>query len=215
MGYEIERRQMVNDQLGARGISDRRVLGAMRTVPRHRFVGASQQAFAYEDRPLPIGAEQTISQPYMVALMTEALGLRGGERVLELGTGSGYQAAILAELGAQVYTIERLAELGVAAERRLIELGYWDRVHVRIGDGAEGWPEMAPFNAIVITAAAQRIPRALLQQLDPSGCLVLPLGEADLQGLARVRRNGDAWQEEYFGECRFVKLIGADGWDES
>ena len=214
MEYEVERRLMVDEQLVARGIADPRVLVAMRTVPRHRFVPPTQQRFAYEDRPLSIGAEQTISQPYMVALMTEALGLRGGERVLELGTGSGYQAAILAELGAQVYTIERLAELGVAAERRLSDLGYWDRVHVRIGDGAAGWPEMGPFGAIVITAAAQRIPRTLLQQLDAVGCLVLPLGEADLQGLARVRRNGDAWEEDYLGECRFVKLIGADGWDE-
>jgi len=205
---------MVREQLAARGIVDHRVLAAMATVARHLFVPAAQQPFAYEDRPLAIGAEQTISQPYMVALMTEVLGLAGGERVLEVGTGSGYQAAVLAELGAQVYTIERLAELGIPAERRLSEFGYWDRVHVRCGDGENGWPEAAPFDAIVVTAAARRIPRALLQQLGVGGRLVLPLGEAEVQGLAKIQRGGDGWQEEYFGECRFVKLVGADGWDD-
>jgi protein-L-isoaspartate(D-aspartate) O-methyltransferase len=206
---------MVEEQLGARGIEDEGVLAALAIVPRHCFVPPEQEPYAYEDRPLAIGFGQTISQPYMVALMTQTLGLRSGRRVLEVGTGSGYQAAVLAELGAEVYTVERLEDLAARAAGRLRELGYGDRVHVRVGDGAEGWPDAAPFDGIVITAAAYRIPRALLRQLHPHGCLVLPLGERDLQGLARVRRGATGWREEYFGECRFVKLVGIDGWDEA
>jgi protein-L-isoaspartate(D-aspartate) O-methyltransferase len=215
MSHDAERLQMVSEQLAARGIRDDAVLMALATVPRHRFVPPPHQSYAYEDRPLPIGYGQTISQPYMVALMTETLDVRDGQRILEVGTGSGYQAAVLAHLRARVYTVERLPELAEDSRRRLCELGYGDRVDVRVGDGTEGWPQAAPFDRIIVTAAAQRIPRLLLQQLHPAGCLVLPLGEFDLQGLVRIRRGRAGWEEEYFGECRFVKLIGVDGWDEA
>ncbi|MBI1813964.1 MAG: protein-L-isoaspartate(D-aspartate) O-methyltransferase [Deltaproteobacteria bacterium] len=213
--YAAERRRMVSEQIAARGIRDARVLAALGRVPRHCFVPLAQRAHAYEDHPLPIGHSQTISQPYMVALMTEVVRPQVGDRVLEVGTGSGYQAAVLAELGAEVFTIERHAELSLAAKEALLALGYGERVHLRVGDGEQGWPEAAPFTAIVVTAAARRVPRELLQQLGPAGCLVLPLGEAELQGLARIRRSATGWEEEYFGECRFVRLVGADGWDES
>ena len=215
MSYEAERLRMVSEQLAVRDIHDQRVLAALATVPRHRFVGADQQPFAYDDRPLPIGHGQTISQPYIVALMTQVLELHGGDRVLEVGTGSGYQAAVLAELRSEVYSIERLPQLAARAERRLQELGYDERVHVRVGDGSEGWPETAPFAGIIITAAAQRVPRTLLGQLAPGGSLLLPLGESELQGFVRLRRDATGWKEDYFGECRFVKLVGVDGWDET
>ena len=213
MTFEDARNQMVEVQLRARGIHDARVLAAMRAIPRHLFVDAALQPRAYDDAPLPIDAEQTISQPYMVALMSQVLELRGGERVLEVGTGSGYQAAVLAEFGAEVFTIERVDRLADCARARLLRLGYGDRIHVRTGDGAAGWPEMAPFDAIIVTAAAQQVPRPLIQQLAEHGSLVLPLGEADLQALARIRKCGDRLHDDYFGECRFVKLIGEYGWE--
>ncbi len=213
MTFEEARHQMVEVQLRARGIRDPRVLAAMREIPRHLFVGPELQLRAYDDSPLPIDAEQTISQPYMVALMSQVLELRGGERVLEVGTGSGYQAAVLAEFAAEVFSVERLAVLAECARARLARLGYGSRVHVRTGDGAAGWPEAAPFAAIVVTAAVQQIPRPLLQQLADGGSLVLPLGEAELQGLARIRKHGGDLHLDYFGECCFVKLIGPDGWE--
>jgi protein-L-isoaspartate(D-aspartate) O-methyltransferase len=213
MTFEEARNQMVEVQLRARGIRDPRVLAAMRAIPRHLFVDQELRLRAYEDSPLPIDAEQTISQPYIVALMSQVLELRGGERVLEVGTGSGYQAAVLAEFAAEVFSVERLDVLAECARGRLARLGYGDRVHVRTGDGAAGWPEVAPFNAIVVTAAVQQIPRPLLQQLADGGSLVLPLGEAELQGLARIRKRAGALQFDYFGECCFVKLIGPDGWE--
>ncbi|MBI4516922.1 MAG: protein-L-isoaspartate(D-aspartate) O-methyltransferase [Deltaproteobacteria bacterium] len=215
MGYEAERLDMVREQLAARGIRDERVLSALAVIPRHQFVPKGQRRFAYGDHPLAIGHGQTISQPYMVALMTETMALRAGARVLEVGTGSGYQAAVLAQLGAEVFTIERVPELAAGAAERLRALGFGAQVHVRVGDGSAGWCEASPFDAIVVTAAARRIPRALLGQLAAAGCLVLPLGESELQGLARIRRMAAGWQEEYFGECRFVKLIGADGWNDA
>jgi protein-L-isoaspartate(D-aspartate) O-methyltransferase len=213
MTFEAARNQMVETQLRARGIHDPRVLGAMRAIPRHLFVDAALQPRAYDDAPLPIDAAQTISQPYMVALMSEVLELSGSERVLEVGTGSGYQSAVLAELVGEVFSIERIGLLAERARTRLARLGYADRIRVRSGNGGAGWPEAAPFDAIVVTAAVQQVPRPLLAQLADGGCLVLPLGEAELQGLARIRNAAGGLQVDYFGECRFVKLIGEYGWE--
>lgn len=213
MSVDTARAQMVEDQLRARDITDPRVLAAMGAVPRHLFVDASLRGRAYDDSPLPIDAAQTISQPYMVALMSEALALEGTERVLEIGTGSGYQTAILAELAGEVFSVERLPVLADRARERLAALGYQERVHVHVGDGGQGWPAAAPFDGIIVTAAAQSVPRPLLEQLCDGGALVLPLGEAELQGLARIRRRGGGLQVDYFGECRFVKLIGEYGWE--
>ncbi|MBI3784876.1 MAG: protein-L-isoaspartate(D-aspartate) O-methyltransferase [Deltaproteobacteria bacterium] len=214
MTHDAQREQMIETQLIARGIHDERVLAAMRRVPRHEFVDPNLIDHAYDDSPLPIGAQQTISQPYIVARMSELLTLGGDERVLEIGTGSGYQTAILAELAATVFSIERIPELAEQAQRRIVALGYSGRAHIRVGDGNLGWQEEAPFDAILVAAAVQKIPRPLVQQLRPSGVLVLPLGDAEAQGLARVRRISTGLDVEYFGECRFVKLIGEYGWEE-
>jgi protein-L-isoaspartate(D-aspartate) O-methyltransferase len=205
---------MVSEQIQARGIRDAAVLAAMRRVPRHFFVEASLRERAYDDTPLPIGERQTISQPYMVALMTAALELRAGERVLEVGTGSGYQTAVLAELGAEVVSVERIPGL---AERARLVLGHLGHTGVRIevGDGGLGWPAAAPYDAILVTAGAPQIPRPLLEQLGPQGRLVLPMGEDELQSLVRLRRGAMGLVEEYLGECRFVKLRGSYGWDET
>jgi protein-L-isoaspartate(D-aspartate) O-methyltransferase len=215
MAFEHEREDMVAQQLEARGVRDPRVLDAMRRVPRHRFVPPELRDSAYEDTPLPIGERQTISQPYMVALMSEVLALSTPEpRVLEIGTGSGYQAAVLAEMGARVVSIERIPELAVRARGLLTELGYGDRVRVVVGDGTLGWPEDAPYDAIIVTAGAPQIPRPLIAQLAPDGCLVLPIGEHDVQTLVRLRRGEQGLIEHYFGDCRFVKLHGAYGWED-
>jgi protein-L-isoaspartate(D-aspartate) O-methyltransferase len=213
--FERERARMVAEQLEARGIQDPAVLSAMRTVPRHLFVDAAHRARAYDDSPLPIGNEQTISQPYMVALMSETLALEPGERVLEVGTGSGYQAAVLAELGVNVVTLERIGALAERATQVLGALGYLARVTVEVADGTLGWDAHAPYDAIVVTAAAPCIPRPLLDQLTPNGRLVLPIGEDELQTLVRIRRGPDGLVEEYFGECLFVKLRGSYGWEET
>jgi protein-L-isoaspartate(D-aspartate) O-methyltransferase len=214
MNFDQAREHMVAEQLQARGVRDPRVLAAMRRVPRHLFVEAALQLRAYDDTPLPIGEAQTISQPYMVALMSALLELKGHERVLEIGTGCGYQAAILAELASEVFSIERVAALWVRAHACLERLGYGTRVHLRCGDGSDGWPEAQPFAAIMVTAAVRRIPRPLLEQLADGGYLVLPLGDAELQGLARIQKQGTELDVKYFGECRFVKLIGPYGWEE-
>ncbi len=212
MSMEAERELMIARQLKARGIEDARVLDAMRLVPRHEFVPEAVRDYAYSDEPLPIGEGQTISQPYMVAIMTEALQLRAGERVLEIGTGSGYQAAVLAQMGVEVYTVERLPALAAAAAGRLARLGY-SGVHVRVGDGNEGWPEAAPFDAVLLTAAAREIPRQPLQQLRIMGRMVLPIGTDEEQELVRIWRTEDGFREDYLGGCRFVKLIGRHGWE--
>lgn len=211
---EQARDRMVSEQIQARGIRDAAVLAAMRRVPRHFFVEAALRERAYDDTPLPIGERQTISQPYMVALMTVALELRPGERVLEVGTGSGYQTAMLAELGAEVVSVERIPGL---AERARLVLGHLGHTGVRIevGDGGLGWPAAAPYDAILVTAGAPQIPRPLLEQLGPQGRLVLPMGEDELQSLVRLRRGAMGLVEEYLGECRFVKLRGSYGWDET
>lgn len=212
--FDRERARMVAEQLEARGIQDDAVLAAMRTVPRHLFVEPALRERAYDDTPLPIGEEQTISQPYMVALMSETLALRPGERVLEVGTGSGYQAAVLAELGVEVVTLERIPALAARACQVLGSLGYLARVTPEVADGTLGWAARAPYDAVVVTAGAPCIPRPLVEQLAPGGRLVLPVGEDELQTLVRIRRGPDGLIEEYFGDCRFVKLLGSYGWEE-
>ena len=211
--FTRERERMVEEQLARRGITDERVLDAMRRVPRELFVDEALRERAYGDHPLPIGEEQTISQPYIVALMTSLLSV-DERQVLEVGTGSGYQTAVLAELGARVFSLERIPELAFRARDLLDALGYRDRVTVEVGDGTLGWSAEAPYDAIIVTAGAPQIPRPLIEQLGPGGRLVLPMGEEELQGLVRIRRQPDGIAEEYLGDCRFVKLRGSYGWEE-
>jgi protein-L-isoaspartate(D-aspartate) O-methyltransferase len=210
------RQRMIERHLLARGITDHAVLQAMRAVPREAFIAAELAEFAYEDAPLPIDAGQTISQPYIVALMTAALELRPNDRVLEIGTGSGYAAAVLSRVASEVYTIERHEELAQAATRRLRELGYAN-VHVLHGDGTLGWPEHAPYDAIVVAAGGPDVPKALLDQLAVGGRLVIPVGATPReQVLVRVRRTTDGrYPREELGGVRFVPLIGAEGWQEA
>jgi protein-L-isoaspartate(D-aspartate) O-methyltransferase len=203
---------MVEEQLVERGIADARVIAAMMKVERHRFVEEALWVRAYEDRALPIGLRQTISQPFMVGLMTQSLELKGGERVLEVGTGSGYQTAVLAELAASVFSIERISSLAVAAREVLDTLGYHN-VAVRVADGTLGWAEQAPFDAILVTAGSPQVPRPLLAQMREGGRLVFPVGEEELQTLVRIRKEDGRLREEYFGDCRFVKLVGRYGWE--
>jgi len=203
---------MVARQLRGRGIGDERVLAALQAVPREQFVPDWQRGSAYADEALPIPAGQTISQPYMVARMTELLAVSPGERVLEVGTGSGYQAAVLATLGARVTTIERHAELAAAARERLVRLGFGDEVEVRVGDGSIGDSAGAPWPAIVVTAAAPSVPLPLREQLDPDGGrLVVPVGSRERQDLILVTRRGDEWLEHNDGPCVFVPLVGEAG----
>ena len=201
----LARRRMVQEQLERRGIHDARVLAAMRTVPRHEFVASADGARAYADHALPIGHGQTISQPYVVALMTQLATVTPTSRVLEVGTGSGYQTAVLAELATEVYTIELVAELGRAAETRLRSLGY-DRIHVRVGDATPGWPEAAPFDAIVVTAAPRRVPPALVEQLGQDGRLVAPVGRF-FQRLEVYRRTAQGIAIDRSIGVRFVPMI--------
>ena len=203
---ERAREAMVAAQIEQRGVRDARTLAALRKVPRHLFVPAVLAGQAYDDHPLPIGHDQTISQPYIVAFMTEALGLRGGETVLEVGTGSGYQAAVLAEIAARVYTIEIVAPLAEEARQRLTRLGYRN-VEVRAGDGYQGWPERAPFDAVIVTAAAPRVPEPLKQQLKDGGRLVIPVGDSD-QELMVITRRGTRYDEARVLPVRFVPMTG-------
>ncbi len=205
---------MVEEQLAARGIRDPAVLRAMGEVPREEFVLPQWSEFAYADSPLPIGKEQTISQPYIVALMIEALEISAGEQVLEIGTGSGYAAAVLSRVADEVYTVERHGSLARTARDRFERLGY-DNIHGRHGDGTLGWPEHAPYDAIVVTAGAPEIPEPLYEQLAVGGCLVVPVGRAPrLQELVRVRRVAeDDYQRESLGGVRFVPLVGEEGWE--
>jgi protein-L-isoaspartate(D-aspartate) O-methyltransferase len=203
---------MVEHQLRRRGIKDPRVLSAMERVPRHRFLPHADEPGAYNDYPLPIGDGQTISQPYMVALMTEALRLNGDERVLEIGTGSGYQAAILAELSGEVYSIERFATLGERASSLLADLGYHG-VTVLVGDGSSGYPEKAPYDRIIVTAACPKIADPWVEQLADGGILVAPVGDRWGQTLTRVTKRGDGLDHQNLGGCVFVPLIGEHGWD--
>jgi protein-L-isoaspartate(D-aspartate) O-methyltransferase len=209
--FERKRRSMVKEQLMARNIRDPRTLDAMRRVPREKFVAEKYRVRAYDDCPLPIGADQTISQPYMVALMTEALQLKGTETVLEIGTGSGYQTAILAELAGQVFSIERLPALADKAEAVLWKLGYTN-IAVLVGDGSMGDPDHAPFSAILVTAGSPEIPASLKEQLVEGGRLVIPVGSRGYQELFRVTRRGETFPVENLGGCVFVPLIGVQGW---
>lgn len=207
------RLSMVEEQIFERGVRDSRVLDAFRSVPRHVFVPEGEREYAYEDHPLAIGFGQTISQPYIVALMTEVLQLRGNERLLEIGTGSGYQAAILALLSRWVYSIERIPELASEAAKRLDGLGLTN-VTVLCQDGSMGLPEEAPFDAIIVTAAAPQPPQALMDQLADRGRLVVPSGERADQTLFKVTRLGDEFEQEDLGMCAFVPLIGRGGWPD-
>jgi protein-L-isoaspartate(D-aspartate) O-methyltransferase len=205
--YARERRLMVEAQIGARGVGDPLVLAAMARVPRHVFVPESLRGYAYADEPLPIGDGQTISQPYIVAYMTEALALRGGEKVLEIGTGSGYQTAVLAEIAGEVWTVEIVGTLAERARGILDGLGY-ENVHYRVGDGSKGWPEEAPFEAVIVTAAAPQMPSALEDQLAVGGRMIVPVG-TDLQELYFVRRGKKGLERERRLGVRFVPLVKA------
>ncbi|MCP3978124.1 MAG: protein-L-isoaspartate(D-aspartate) O-methyltransferase [bacterium] len=200
------RQRMVRDQIESRGVEDARVLAAMSKVPRHELVPAEMRPHAYSDRPLPIGLRQTISQPYIVAYMTEQLKLEAGDRVLEVGTGSGYQAAVLAQMGAEVWSIEIVPELAQRAARDLARIGY-DEVHVREGDGYRGWPEHAPFDAIIITAAPPRVPQPLVEQLAVGGRMVLPVGE-NYQELVLIERTEKGVERSRLIPVRFVPMTG-------
>jgi len=206
------RLKMVEEQIVERGIKDDKLIAAMKKIPRHLFVEEALQNQAYSDHPLPIGEKQTISQPYMVALMTEALLLTGKEKVLEIGTGSGYQTAILTELSEKVFSVERIRSLAIRARKLLYELGYFN-VEIKIFDGTFGWMEESPFDAIMVTAGSPDIPQPLIDQLSIGGRLVIPVGEALVQDLFRVTKTEEGVKKEDLGGCRFVKLIGKYGWE--
>lgn len=213
MDYQIARERMIGEQLVSRGIKDPRVLAAMRKVPRHLFVEEALAARAYGDYPLPIGEKQTISQPYMVALMTEAIDPGPKDRVLEIGTGSGYQTAILAELCSKVFSIERIKPLAERAERILKDLGYSNFL-IKVGDGTNGWEEEAPFEAIMVTAGAPSVPRALMEQLSDGGRLIIPIGDEFSQSLTKIVRKENEYRHFNLTGCVFVKLIGEQGWKD-
>jgi protein-L-isoaspartate(D-aspartate) O-methyltransferase len=210
--YSIARRRMVEQQITSRGITDQRVIDAMLSVPRHLFVESGLQDQAYSDFPLPIGHKQTISQPYIVAYMTEALNLTGHERVLEIGTGSGYQAAILSKTARQVYTVERVADLARKARKALDLCGAYN-VHIRVNDGTCGWEDQGPFDAIITTAGSPSVPETLKMQLEVGGRLLIPVGTLGQQVLCLItRKSSDRYTEERLIDCRFVPLIGRFGW---
>lgn len=211
MDYKIQRERMITEQLIPRGIKDPLVLGAFSKVERHKFVPEKFEAAAYADHPLPVGEGQTISQPYMVALMTEKLALTGRERVLEIGTGSGYQAAILAEIAREVYSIERFEILANNAKVALEELGY-KNIRIKVGDGTLGWEECAPFDRIIITAGAPHIPKSLVSQLNAGGKMVLPVGGSFSQVLTLIEKREDEFTAQDICGCVFVPLVGKDGW---
>ncbi|HXJ93270.1 MAG TPA: protein-L-isoaspartate(D-aspartate) O-methyltransferase [Terriglobia bacterium] len=215
IAFEAERQAMVEQQLRSRDIRSERVLEAMARVPRHEFVPPPQVPAAYDDRALPIGPWETISQPYIVALMTEAAAVRPGDHLLEIGTGAGYQAAVLAYLGARVYTIERNANLADEARQRLARLGYGSAVTVITGDGSQGHPEAAPYDAILVTAASPRVPQALLDQLADGGRLVIPVGSRLMQQLRLIVKAGERTIDRTLTGCQFVPLVGKEGWSES
>jgi protein-L-isoaspartate(D-aspartate) O-methyltransferase len=212
--FHVQRARMVERQLRARGIRSQAVLEAMGQVPRERFVPPGRQHLAYRDQAVPHSRGQTVSQPYMVAVMTEALRLRPQDRVLEIGTGSGYQTAVLCQLASEVYTVERIAALAAEAREILLELGCAN-TRFLVGDGTLGWPEAAPFDAILVTAGAPAVPASLKAQLAEGGRLVVPVGDRFVQELMRVTRRGESFQEVELLSCRFVPLIGAEGWEEA
>lgn len=212
MDYSIARRRMVETQLIPRGISNQGVIDAMLKVPRHQFVGEALRGHAYSDGSLPIGEKQTISQPYIVAAMTSALELKGTERILEIGAGSGYQTAVLAQLVRRVYSVERISSLASRARRTLDQCGVTN-VNLKVGDGTLGWKEQAPFDGILVAAGAPVVPEDYLDQLEFGGRLVMPVGNLEVQTLLRVTRLPDGgFAEERLMGCRFVPLIGEQGW---
>ena len=213
MDLEKERNRMVDDQIVARGVKDPRVLAVMRKVPRHVFIPEAMRSMAYGDNALPLGESQTISQPYIVALMTELLELKGTERVLEIGTGSGYQAAILAELCEKVYTVERIKALADKARSTLDSLGY-HTVAIKVYDGTYGWKEMAPYDAVMVTAGAPNVPDPLVEQLKEGGRMVIPIGERYGQRLITVVKTAEGAFTQKSIPCMFVPLIGNHAWKE-
>jgi len=204
---------MVKDQLVARRIKDERVLQVMGKIPRHLFIEEALAGEAYNDHPVPIGEKQTISQPYIVAVMTEALELKGDENTLEIGAGSGYQTAILAELSSRVYTIERIESLLVDARKILAQLGY-DNILFKVFDGTMGWKEYAPFDTIMVTAGAPGLPEPLVDQLADNGRMIIPIGDRYSQELIKIVRRGKSLEQKNLGGCRFVNLIGIHGWQD-
>ncbi len=211
MDYKYSREKMVREQIRSRGVSNQLVIQAMLKVPRHLFVEDALKHRAYEDYPLPIQDGQTISQPYIVALMTEALKLKGGEKVLEIGTGSGYQAAVLAEIVDKVYSVERIPSLAKRARDLLDMLGY-NNISIKVGDGTYGWKEFSPYDGIIVTASAPDIPPPLIDQLKEGGRLVIPVGDVFSQDLVVVTKDQGRIKKENYGGVRFVKLIGDYGW---
>ena len=211
MKFERRREDMVKRQIEARGITDKRVLNALRRVPRHLFVSEALWDQAYGDFPLPIGEQQTISQPYIVAEMTQALQLGPDDRVLEIGTGSGYQAAILAEVAYRVYSVERIHSLLVKA-RSLFDRLHYHNILTRYGDGTVGWFDESPFDAIIVTAGSPKIPETLIAQLAPGGRMIVPVGDQHAQELIKVYKDEDGIRRTNLGGCRFVKLVGEHGW---
>lgn len=214
MTFHVQREAMVESQIRARGVRDERVLAAMRSVPREEFVPERLRTAAYEDGPLPIGFGQTISQPYIVASMTASLRLRPDDRVLEVGAGSGYAAAVLGQIAHEVFALERIPELAEQAAERIEKLGY-SNVHVQVGDGTHGWPDHAPFDAIIVAAAGPEVPDILISQLADDGRLVMPVGSDRFdQRLVRLTRHGDRVERDELEFVRFVPLIGEHAWPE-
>jgi len=211
--FNLSRERMVKNQLIARGIKDERILRVMDKIPRHLFIENALYGEAYNDHPVPIGEKQAISQPYIVALMTEALELKGDEKTLEIGTGSGYQTAILAELSSRVYTIERIKSLLGNARKLLSQLGY-DTILFKAFDGTLGWKEYAPFDAIMVTAGAPHLAKPLIDQLADNGRMIIPVGDRYSQELIKIVRKGKEFKQKSLGGCRFVNLIGAHGWSD-
>lgn len=214
MKFDEMRNRMVEEQIIPRGISDKKVLEVFRKVPRHEFVSEEYKQNAYDDYPLPIGANQTISQPYMVALMTECLALKGGEKVLEIGTGCGYQTAILAEIAGQVYSVERFSGLSDTSKRTLERLGYRN-FFIKTGDGTLGWEEYSPYDGIIVTAGSPGIPESLVKQLKDPGRLVIPIGSEFSQVLTVVEKSGANLKTTPVCGCIFVPLVGQEGWSGS
>ena len=211
--YKTLREKMVELQIKTRGVNEERILKSMKEIPRHLFVAEEQRIYAYEDFPLPIGAGQTISQPYMVALMTEALQLEGDEKVLEIGTGSGYQAAILSKLCREVYTTEKIESLALKAEKLFKELGY-NNIKIKICDGTAGWMEHAPYDGIIVTAGAPKIPNPLIEQLSDNGKIVIPVGGSFSQDLIVAEKIKGELVKKVICGCMFVPLIGKHGWEK-
>jgi len=207
------RENMVNSQIKARGISDEKILQSMREIPRHLFVPEQQRSYSYEDFPLPIGEGQTISQPHIVALMTEMLQLKENDKVLEIGTGSGYQTAILSKTAKEVYTMEKIEHLGLKAEKLFEELGY-KNIRVKIGDGTEGWSEYAPYDGIIVTAGSPQIPTPLIEQLSENGRIVIPIGDAFSQDLIVAQKIKGKLIKKIVCGCVFVPLVGKHGWEK-